>query len=317
MAKIHAAVDIGSHTARLLVARESGISGVIDPIARKRAYIRLAEGFNQSGDKIITPVAMDRALNVLHDFSSYINCIGVNFVHAVATGVIREASNRDAFLDRIYEYTGIRARTITGIEEAVLTAKGALHELNIHTSPFVVFDLGGGSTEFLIGSGCERVARSVPLGASTMTKKYFRSDPPEGTQVNTLLKHVDRCLNASNLNVPGARDSSLLVGTGGTVTTLAVMIHGIPLENMSAGVINGLILKRCKIEALFNEMKDLSLGARLKLPGLDKGRAGVILAGCLMVLRILSFFRSVQLTVSMSDLLEGLLFENFEGKGND
>jgi exopolyphosphatase/guanosine-5'-triphosphate,3'-diphosphate pyrophosphatase len=95
------------------------------------------------------------------------------------------------------------------------------------------------------------------------------------------------------------------------------MLHGIPLGDIAADRINGLLLKRRKIEALFSEIRTLSLDARLKLPGLDKGRADVILAGCLTVIRILCFFKSLQLKVSLSDLLEGILVDKLEGEGND
>ena len=287
------------------------------PLARKRAYIRLAEGLSQSENKDIPSVAIDRTLNVLKNFAGYLKRFRVHSVNAVATGVIREAPNRDQFLDRIYEETGIRVRAITGVEEAYLTAKGALQALNIHTDPFAVFDLGGGSTEFLIGSEGTRVARSVPLGAMILTKRYFGSDPPGEAEVEELSRHVDQCLLDADLNVPGARDLSLLVGTGGTVATLAVMLHGIPSGDITADRINGLLLRRRNIEVLFSEIKTLSLDARLKLPGLDKGRADVILAGCLTVIRILYFLKSLQLKVSLSDLLEGILIESSEGEGND
>jgi exopolyphosphatase/guanosine-5'-triphosphate,3'-diphosphate pyrophosphatase len=287
------------------------------PLARKRAYIRLAEGLSQSENKDIPSVAIDRTLNVLKNFSGYLKQFRVHSVNAVATGVIREAPNRDQFLDRIYEETGIRVRAITGVEEAYLTAKGALQALNMYTDPFAVFDLGGGSTEFFIGSEGTRVARSVPLGAMILTERYFGSDPPGEAAVEALSSHVDQCLLDADLNVPGARDLSLLVGTGGTVATLAAMLHGIPLGDIAADRINGLLLKRRKIEALFSEIRTLSLDARLKLPGLDKGRADVILAGCLTVIRILYFFKALQLRASLSDLLEGILVEKLKGEGND
>lgn len=317
MGKILAAIDIGSHTARLLVAKESKVGGVIQQLARKRAYIHLAEGIAQSEKKILPSRAMERALNALKDFSGYINRLGVHSVRAVATGVVREAANKKQFLDRIYEQTGIRVRAITGVEEAYLSAKGALHALNIHTDPFVVFDLGGGSTEFFIRSEGTKVARSVPLGTMILTKRYLGFDPPREAEVEALVRHVDQCLLDANLDVPSVRDLSLMVGTGGTVTTLAAMVHGISLGDITAERINGLVLGRRKIEALFNEIRPLSLDSRSRLPGLDKGRSDVILAGCLAVIRILYFFKSLQLRVSLSDLLEGMLIENNNGEGND
>ena len=317
MSRVHASIDIGTLTARLLIARKFGIPGHLVPLARKRAYIRLAEGLSESENKDISSVAIDRTLNVLKNFSGTLKRFKVHSVNAVATGVIREAPNRDQFLDRIYEKTGIRVRVIAGVEEAYLTAKGALQALNIHADPFVVFDLGGGSTEFLIGSEGTSVARSIPLGAMILTKKYFGSDPPGEAEIEALSRHVDQCLLDADLNVPGAQNLSLPVGTGGTVATLAVMLHRIPLADIDADRINGLLLKRRKIESLFSEIRNLDLSARLKLPGLDKGRAEVVLAGCLTVIRILYFFKSLQLKVSMSDLLEGILVEKLEGERNE
>ena len=287
------------------------------PLARKREYIRLAEGLNQSENKDISSGAIDRTVNVLKNFSGTLKHFRVHSVNAVATGVIRDAPNGDQVLDRIYEKTGIQAKVITGVEEAYLTAKGALHSLNIHADPFAIFDLGGGSTEFLIGSEDTRVARSVPLGAMLLTTRYFGLDPPVEAEIEALSSHVDQCLADADLDVPGARDVSLLVGTGGTVATLAAMLHGIQLKDIAADRINGLLLKKGKIEALFSRIRPLSLDARMKLPGLDKGRADVILAGCLTVIRILCFFKALQLTASLSDLLEGILVEKLEGENND
>jgi len=287
------------------------------PLAREREYIRLAEGLNQSENKDIPSVAIDRTVNVLKNFSGTLKRFGVRSVNAVATGVIRDAPNADQVLDRIYEKTGIQAKVITGVEEAYLTAKGALQTLFIHADPFAIFDLGGGSTEFLIGSEDTNVARSVPLGAALLTKRYFGSDPPLEAEIEALSSHVDQSLLAADIDVPGKRDLSLLVGTGGTVTTLTAMLHGIQVKDIAADRINGLLLKKGKIESLFSKLRILSLDARKKLPGLDKGRADVILAGCLIVIRILYFFNALELTASLSDLLEGILVEKLEGEKND
>jgi exopolyphosphatase/guanosine-5'-triphosphate,3'-diphosphate pyrophosphatase len=150
-----------------------------------------------------------------------------------------------------------------------------------------------------------------------LTTRYLGSDPPEEAEVEALSGHVNQCLLDADLIIPGARELSLLVGTGGTVATLAAMLNGISLKDITADRINGLQLKRQNIEALFNEIRTLNLDERLKLTGLDKGRADVILAGCLTVIRILYFFKALQLRASLSDLLEGILVEKLKGEGND
>jgi exopolyphosphatase/guanosine-5'-triphosphate,3'-diphosphate pyrophosphatase len=319
MEKILASIDIGSHTARLLVAKVSDVTGVMimQPLARKRAYIRLAESFNHSGNKIIQSHAIHRAMGILQDFSGEVRRFNVHSVHAVATGVVREAGNAEWFLDRVLEKTGIRVRPISGVEEALFTAKGVLRTWDMPPSPFVVFDLGGASTELFLGRERGRVARSVPIGAMTLKKKYLRSDPPEEAQIDALSGYIDRCLKEANPDVSAPRDRWFVIGTGGTVTTLAVMLNGIFPEEITPERVNGLVLVRREIEALSGEIRNLSLKEIRKLPLLDEGRADVILAGCLAVIKILHFYGAQELAVSFSDLLEGILFAHLEGEDND
>jgi exopolyphosphatase/guanosine-5'-triphosphate,3'-diphosphate pyrophosphatase len=307
MTKPCASIDIGSHTARLLIAEKSGPQGILRPLIRKRDYIRLSEGFDRAGKRIIQPDAIDRTLDVLRGFSRSLKTFDVGSVHAVATGLFREAANRDEFLDRIYESTGIRVRTITGDEEALLTGKGVLNALDIRKKPFIIFDLGGGSTEFLSGNGGGQTVRSIPLGAGILTQAYLKADPPEKNEIHVLSTYIDQTLMESGMEEVGGGDVYLVVGTGGTVTTLGAMTHRVPVEDITPEVINGLTIERSQIEGLFYRLRNLTLEERAKLPGLDTGRAGVIVAGSLIVIRILHFFKSVQLTVSMSDLLEAIL----------
>jgi exopolyphosphatase/guanosine-5'-triphosphate,3'-diphosphate pyrophosphatase len=307
MTKPCASIDIGSHTARLLIAEKSGPQGILRPLIRKRDYIRLSEGFDRAGKRIIQPDAIDRTLDVLKDFSQSLKTFDVGSVHAVATGLFREAANRDEFLDRIYESTGIRVRTITGDEEALLTGRGVLNALDIRKEPFIIFDLGGGSTEFLSGNGGGQTVRSIPLGAGILTQAYLKADPPEKNEIHVLSTYIDQTLMESGMEEVGWGDVYLVVGTGGTVTTLGAMTHRVPVEDITPEVINGLTIERSQIEGLFYRLRNLTLEERAKLPGLDTGRAGVIVAGSLIVIRILHFFKSFQLTVSMSDLLEAVL----------
>ena len=311
-----ASIDIGTHTARLLVARKSKAPGRLKPLARKRAYIRLGGGFSYSEGKTIQPEAIGRTLEVLGDFLQCTRLFDVHEVHAVATGVVREATNRDEFLDLIYEHTGIRVRPIAGEEEALLTGKGVMHAFNVQPGPFLVFDLGGGSTEFLLRTKGSQVVRSTPIGSTILKQAFLKSDPPKDKQVDALSRHIDKLLEEARLEPIGGRDGCLIVGTGGTVTTLAAMLFGIPLEEITPDRINGLTLKVKQLEELFDEIKRLPYEERLRLPGLDPDRADVILAGCLAAIRILYFFKSLQLSVSLSDLLEGILIDYAEGDKN-
>lgn len=317
MIRTRASIDIGTHTARLLIASGPERSGNIRVLARKREYIRLAERFDYSKERIIQPESIDRTLNVLQDFLQDIKLFNVRSIHAIATGVVRDAENRDEFLGRIYEETGIQVKLVTGDEEALLTARGTLHTLDSQSRPILIFDLGGGSTEFFYACKDTRTVKSIPLGSMILTEKYLTSDPPEDNQLLSLSRHIDKTLEECREDIVLKGDPSLLVGTGGTVITLAMMLNGIEPEDISEEHINGLVLGKEQIEILFSEMKSMRFDARLRLTGLDRGRAGIILAGALVVIRILRFSKALQLTACMSDLLEGVLIENYKGEINE
>ena len=144
-----ASIDLGSHTARLLIARVGDDYGVFEPLMRKRSYIYLAGDFDPVLKQISTQ-ASSRAVTVLKEFSRIIEDWQVKRVVAVATGVVRKAENRNGFLKEIFEETGLRVSAISGEKEARLTSKGALGALGVKNPPFFVFDLGGGTTEFLL-----------------------------------------------------------------------------------------------------------------------------------------------------------------------
>ncbi|MBW1767305.1 MAG: Ppx/GppA family phosphatase [Deltaproteobacteria bacterium] len=307
-----ASIDIGSHTARLLVSRQTGNSGLFRPLVRKRAYIRLAEGLDDQGRAAIRPDSIDRTLSALEDFATIAREFSVDTILAVSTGVVRKAANRDDFLNLIYNHTGIKVKLISGEEEARLTGKGVLHSLDIHGTPFMIFDLGGGSTEFVFGDGKDKRVKSIFLGAMTLTQKYLTSDPPEERSIEALEKHVGKLLQQAFPPHAYSGNDHLLVGSGGTVTTLAAMIHSVETKEISPDRMNGLILKREWLEDIVQQIKTMTITERLKLTSLDEGRADVILAGSIVVIRILHFFKSVKMVVSLSDILEGILIEHLD-----
>jgi len=311
MKRLRAAIDIGTHTARLLIVNESETSGRITPVSRKREYIYLAEHYDYLGKKIIQPKAVDRTLNALQSFLQDINRFKVDKLYAIATGIIREAENRGEFLNKIFEKTNIPVKILTGDEEATLTAKGVMQILNIQSRPILVFDLGGGTTEFFFADNETQTVKSIPLGAMILTRGFIETDPPKNIHIDSLSEHIDKKLKEliPEFIRTGDKDP-LLVGTGGTVTTLAMVLNKIAPEEVSADQVNGLVLERQEIEKLSHRMKNMRFDERVKLTGLDKGRAGIIVAGTLVVIKILYFFNALKLTVSMSDLLEGILIEN-------
>ena len=303
---ILASIDIGSHTARLLVCQKTGSTKGIRPLLRKRAYIRLAEDFTSQAKRAIQPEATERALKALGEFASIAEKMGVENVRAACTGVVREAENRDDFLNQIFERTGIQAHVLSGEEEARLTARGVMYALGVQDRVSRIFDLGGVSTEFIYGEQDLQKTQSLPLGAMVLTQRYLVSEPPGEEEMSALEQDVDDVLNRA-FPEGHLEGDGLVVGTGGTVTTLGAMLHHMDTEEISPKRMNGLTLRREQLEDLFERLKAMTFDERLKLRGLDRGRADVIPAGCAVVLRILRFFKAREMVVSLSDLLEGMV----------
>ena len=302
---ILASIDLGSHTARLLIARWE--AGRLDSLVRKRAYIRLAQDFEAPGKMTLKPSGVERALKSLEAFQSDIEKYRATRIRGIATGVVRTALNRDLFVDLVREKTGIDLEVISGEEEARLTGLGVQHALGLRGRPFIAFDLGGGTTEFLIVTEQgDSAALSLPMGAMIFTQRHFVSDPPKEREFESLKRETKELLLQAVTDESGG---ALLVGTGGTVTTLAAMAHGIEEKGISPERMNGLVLHDHQLEGLLDQIKGLSVAERAVLPGLDHGRADVILAGAVVVREILNFFHSSEMMISLTDLLEGALLD--------
>ena len=311
MHKILASIDLGSHTARLLIARQAVESPNISPIFRQREYVRLAEDFEGSKERLLTPDAMGRAARVMDGFTRIMGRFGVDHAVAVATGVVRDSKNADQLLNRILKDSGIAVHIVSGEREAILSGLGAVRSLKIPENAPLVFDLGGGSTEFIRKTDNGMDARSLSLGAVGLSKKHARSDPLVQTAIEAMNNETDRFLRQAPLAAPS---HERVIGTGGTVVALAAMIHEIPPDEIVPETMNGLSLRLEEIERIFSEMNAIPLTERIRKYGLEPERAGVILAGSLIVMRIMRHLKSRTLSVSMSDLLEGILFDFLEGE---
>jgi exopolyphosphatase/guanosine-5'-triphosphate,3'-diphosphate pyrophosphatase len=314
MTKRMASIDLGTHTARLLVAEIWGPPVRLTPLSRERAYVRLAEGFDSVKNKQISPEGFDRVLRIMRDFLIEIDRFGVNHLFAVATGVLREAANQKDLIASIRDDTGIDVRVITGEREAELTAKGILYGLDLKTGPFRLFDLGGGSTEFLFQGNDSLMVKSSPLGAAVLTQKYIKVDPPKDEQIEALSLSIDTSLGNAGLEAENRKHGGPLVGTGGTVTAIAAMQYKIAPDEITPDRLNGCVIHLSDLETIFDEIRHMDLHKRMRLSGMTTGRAEVILAGVLIVIKIMNILNSTTLTVSLSDLLEGVLIDFLEGE---
>lgn len=295
-----ASFDIGSYTARMLIAAIE--RGILSSVLRLREYINIAYSIENGR---ISEDAIKRTSSVIGRFLDIAKKNSVDSIYAIGTGVIREAKNRKEFLKRIEEETGLKINVISGKEEAVLSAKGAIYSLGIKREDLAVIDIGGGSTEFFIKKEKEEVF-SVRIGAAVLTKKYLLSDPPKKEETDRVLSIIEEKLKNKLVQYT---DFDTIIGVGGTITSLAIALYKIPLSEVSPENINGRRLGKEDVAVLLEEMKNMKTEKRAKAFGLDIERSKVIVAGTEILLKIMELLKAKEIIVSMSDLLEGIILK--------
>ena len=310
-----ASIEIGTNSIRMLIA-EKGMENTLKPILRKRVITRLGKNFNKKEARIIEPEPMSRSFSVLRDFFDIARQFNISSPIVVATGVVREARNQNNFIALIDNKLGHNVKIITGEEESYLTCRGVLSSLDRRREPLVIFDCGGGSTEFIWTNNKKEETISIDLGAVILTDDYLSTDPPSGEEIYRLIKYIENKFKAKLQYIKELCNGVFsLVGTGGTIISLAAMIHDIR-ETEFNEKLNGLIIKRKDIEVLFTKMKEIPKAKRLNLTGLEPGREDIILAGTIIVTKIMDYFEKDETVVSYSDLLEGILLKYIEGEKN-
>lgn len=303
-----AALDLGSLTVRLAVA-EPTPNGQFRVLLHRREITGLGQGLAATGD--LAPEGRARTLKALQSFKQLMTAQGVEVCRAVGTQALRQARNRALFLDQVQNSLGIAVEVLAPEAEARLSLSGVLTSLTpaVLTAPNVlVFDVGGGSSEFAImRPGREPVFASLPLGVLTLSQARPLGDPPLPAKVAALKEELFTRLG---LFYKGAIEPNLegefcLVGTAGAVTTLAAL--QLKLRDYDPNQINHLILTRAQVAALAERLAGLPEAARARLPGIEPAKAGVMVAGSLIILTILAVCRQDSLVVIDAGLLEGVL----------
>ncbi len=308
-----AAIDLGSLTVRLAVAE--GAAEGLRLLKHRREITGLGRGLAGTGN--LDPEAMARTLAALAGFAEEINEQGVTRIQAVATQAVRQAANREEFLQEVGRL-GIPVRLLSPEEEARLTLKGVLSALDrkyLESGPLVVFDVGGGSSEFvLLEPGKEPWFAGLPLGVLTLGQAYPVGDPPEPGRVAALKQEIKAPLQSffEENFAPRLENPPTLVGTAGAVTTLAAM--ALKMTDYDPQRVNNLVLRKSRVEELASQILTLTEAARTRLPGLEPAKAGVMLAGVLIILAVLEAFGQDFLVVIDAGLLEGLLAEMAAGR---
>jgi exopolyphosphatase/guanosine-5'-triphosphate,3'-diphosphate pyrophosphatase len=301
-----ASIDIGTNTVRLLIG-EISRDGFIRKLHIERVITRLGEGFTQN-NRLIGEKAAERTIEALKQFGEVIKKFGVERSRAVATSVVRESSNGVEFKERAIHEAGNNIEIISGEEEAALTVNGVLKSVSVPTDDALVFDIGGGSTEFIhVRKGNVITLKSLPIGVVHLTETYLSNYINSQVELTVLAQHIDSIIESglTEVDISGQNDVTL-IATAGTPTTLAAI--ELKLDPYDPGRVNGFILTRDMIVHIVEKLSAMTLEERVSVPGLEKGREDLIIAGALTVLSALRRFSKDRLVVSDGGLLEGVLY---------
>lgn len=294
-----AAIDCGTNSIRLLVARVDG-ERMVD-LDRRMTVVRLGEGVDRTG--MLAADALDRTFAACRDYRTVIENLGATAVRFVATSASRDAGNAAVFAEGVEEVLGVAPEVISGEEEAELSFVGATRGL-AHLDPVLVFDIGGGSTEFVVGDGDSvREAISVDMGCVRFHERYLRSDPPTPAELDEVKGAAERMMDEVLRRVD-ALSVADVIGLAGTVTTVAALALGLP--EYDASVIQGSRVSTAAVDEVAGQLSAMSVARRLELPVMHPGRADVIASGATILQVILHRLGRPDLIVSEHDILDGL-----------
>ena len=292
-----AVVDCGTNTTRLLVTDGPGAG-----LERRSSITRLGRGVDATGSLDLD--AAERTLACLRSYREIMDRHLVGQVRATATSAVRDADNRQWFLDAAADAVGMPLEVLSGLEEAGLSFNGAVSELDPADGPFLVVDIGGGSTELSYGAGECEAALSLDIGSVRLTEKYVHHDPPRPEELSACLSVTELHLDDVVREIPALAMRCQLVGVAGTITTAAAVELG--LVEYDRDRVHHFRLTKDATEDVFRTLATEALKDRLHNPGLHPGRADVIVAGMCILVQIMRSFDFEDCLVSESDLLDGL-----------
>ncbi|MDQ1436564.1 MAG: exopolyphosphatase / guanosine-5-triphosphate,3-diphosphate pyrophosphatase [Acidimicrobiaceae bacterium] len=292
-----AAIDCGTNSTRLLVT--DGEGRILERLMR---ITRLGQGVDAS--RRLAPEAIERTVAVLKEYRNAIDRLGAERVRMTATSAARDASNRDEFFDAAEAVLGVRPELLAGDEEGRLSFGGATTELDPADGPFLVVDIGGGSTEFVLGTTEAESVLSLDIGCVRITEQFIHSDPPAPEELSQAVSVVHAYMEDVARDVPGAKEARTLVGLAGTVTTMAAVEIG--LAQYDRDRIHHFVLTRDAAEDVFRTLATERRADRLHNPGLEEARADVIVGGAVILVTMMRHFGFDRCLVSEADILDGL-----------
>ncbi len=297
-----AAIDCGTNSIRLLVGEPSG-DGRFTTIDRRMRITRLGQGVDATGS--LAPEAIARTIDVLREYRGVMDEHGVRRVRIAATSAARDAANRDEFFDRAEAVVGARPELLSGDEEGRLSFAGATAGVDRSLGPFVVVDIGGGSTEFIVGHDDVEGVVSIDIGCVRLTEKELHHDPPMPEELSISLSLLDAYLEDVRRQLPGIDEARTFVGVAGTITTVAAVELG--LVEYDRDRIHHFHLTHEAAEDVFRTLATEARADRIANPGLEEARADVIVGGCCVLVAVFRKFGFDECLVSESDILDGLL----------
>jgi exopolyphosphatase/guanosine-5'-triphosphate,3'-diphosphate pyrophosphatase len=309
MAQRVASIDIGTNSTRLLIAEGDASGGPLASIDRRMVITRLGAGVDARGSLDLEAVA--RTVTVLREYRAAMDEHGVpeGRVRMTATSAARDASNRDAFFEAAEAAIGVRPELLSGDDEARLSFLGATADLDPADGPFLVFDLGGGSTEFVYGTtgpdGSIEASLSLDIGCVRLTERFLAAnDPPLPEDLTAAISYADSWLEDVELQIPQSADAATVIGLAGTVSTVAAVEQGLATYDRNA--IHGFVLTKDAAEDVFRTLATERRADRIHNPGLEEARADVIVGGCCALVAIYRRLGLDQIVASESDILDGL-----------
>lgn len=307
--RIFAGMDIGTLTCRLLIAELTPAGGVRE-LRSDRRILRLGEGVDR--DRVLRPDAMQRVVATLKEWGQLIDRYHVEAAAAVATSAVRDAVNREEFLDLVRREAGFQVEIISGEEEARRTMLGIRSGLPPGVTDLLALDIGGGSTEFILDrSGQPPVVRSINIGVVRLSERMLRSDPPTTGEVSDARDWVRRETNATIAEMPRSPGLTF-IGTAGTITALAAMAQQLPAYEPAR--IHNCTLTLDRVRELEQQLLSRSKTQREGLPGLERGREDVIAAGAIILRTVMETLGMSNVLVSDLGLREGVLIHLAGGR---
>lgn len=297
-----AAVDVGTNSVRLMIGEVR--DGRVDQIERLMRITRLGAGVDAS--RRLDPAAVERTLAVLREFREVLDTHGSPPVRATATSAARDATNREDLFGPAADL-GFELELLSGDDEAALSFLGATSGLDpaTHPGPYLVVDIGGGSTEFVYGDAAPDSSVSLPMGCVRTTEQYLESDPPAPEELSVAVTAVRDDLAEVSRALPHIEKARTFVGLAGTITTVAAVELGQVEYDRDA--IHHLELSRDQVEDVFRTLATETADERRLNPGLEEGRVDVIVGGTLVLATILRTFALDSVLVSEADILDGLV----------